>query len=219
MSPRRFRDRARRNRRLDFASVDRRHLELFKRCGDARAGWTAAAAMPAGKVFSDGFSSEPFRTGNEDYEFRRDASISRPSVKPSVKLLRCATPAFEFVVAPASPEPAAARTQALRSGTSSPRPRGRTWRRSVRPSPLSIRSGPLSRRLQLRPILSIQCLTRHRVGCLQPRGLMRRPRPATARPARVAPERVYHGQQNAYRCVPPGRNPGGGPARQSRRGI
>jgi hypothetical protein len=51
------------------------------------------------------------------------------------------------------------------------------------------------------------------------------PRGAVGRPYRpplrvfVRGERVYHGQQNDHRRLAPGRNPGGGSARQSGRGI
>ncbi len=50
-------------------------------------------------------------------------------------------------------------------------------------------------------------------------------RGAVRRPCRPSPrvfacdERVYHGQQNDHRRLTPGGNPGGGPARQSSRGI
>jgi hypothetical protein len=85
-------------------------------------------------------------------------------------LLRCAIPAFEFMfelmAAPALPEKAGARTQArpgrgtvAATAQADPAATGRTNAalHSQRAS---------SRRLQLRPILSIQCLTRQRIGCL-----------------------------------------------------
>jgi hypothetical protein len=50
------------------------------------------------------------------------------------------------------------------------------------------------------------------------RGASGRPnRPSQRRLARG--ERVYHGQQNDHRRLPPGGNPSGGPARQSSRGV
>jgi hypothetical protein len=59
---------------LDFASVG---VDILDSAKDVVTQELAGlpVAQPAGKMFSDGFSSKPFRTGNEDYEFRRDASI------------------------------------------------------------------------------------------------------------------------------------------------